>query len=98
MAAGILTLGVVAGAMIPTTRAEQAAFGERAAGLTRKAREAGRGLLEKGKAFAGKVAGGAGEAVQNLAEDFDALAPDKVARKAKRFGDRLKGAVADAMD
>ena len=94
--AGILALGVVAGMMIPTTRLEQSMFGQTAGRLSRRAQSAGRELLKQGRRLAENVVTGTGEAVRDMA-DLDALAPDKLTRKVKRFTNRLKDAVSDAM-
>lgn len=94
--AGILALGVIAGMMIPTTRLEQSLFGQTAGRLTRRAQSAGRELLKQGRQVAESVVSGTGEAVREMA-DLDALAPDRVTRKVKRFTNRLKDAVTDAM-
>ena len=94
--AGLLAIGVIAGMMLPTTRIEQSLVGRTARDTTRRATAAARELARQGRQVAEKVMTGASEAVREMA-DFEALAPDRLARKAKRLATRLKNTVTDAV-
>jgi hypothetical protein len=97
MGMGLVALGLVAGMMIPSTSAEQSLLGHTASRVTRRAKSAGGTLLKQGKKLAENVITNTGEAVRDAA-DWEALAPDKIARKVKRFAGRVKDAVSDAFD
>lgn len=95
VSASLLALGVAAGMLIPTSRAEKKIFGRTSGKLTDKIRTTSRELIEQGSELAGRVISETGTALREEAER-EGLSPDKLARKVKRIAGRIKDVISDA--
>ncbi|HXE51964.1 MAG TPA: hypothetical protein VN541_03070 [Tepidisphaeraceae bacterium] len=95
VSASLLALGVAAGMLIPTSRAEKKILGRTSGKLTDKIRTTSRELIEQGSELAGRVISETGTAIRDEAER-EGLSPDKLARKVKRIAGRIKDVISDA--
>jgi hypothetical protein len=92
---GLLAVGVAAAMMLPSTRLEQSAVGQRASKLMDRMKTAGGDLLAQGKELASKAVE---EGITAATEEADlvGLTPQKLARKVKRVAGRIQDAVTHA--
>jgi hypothetical protein len=88
MGIAVLGLGLLVGAALPSTRAEDRAIGENADAVKARGLAAGREVLERGQ----EIATSAGEAAFDEAQR-QGLTPSQIAERAKEGVDQVAGAV-----